>query len=163
MNFLLMLMKKWKTSLHVSAPNKSISINLINILSGLFQDHCPTVLLFILCLLPLSWLIKEPKIGYSVGRKSQRILVSHLLFTDDIKLYARNIRQFQNLLEIISKFSNDIRINFGLDKCIIFNILKGKLTPSEDIDFPAKKLSKLSISEINVSTFVCSNEVCRKK
>ena len=40
------------------------------------------------------------------------------------------------------KFSNDIRMNFGLDKCIILNILKGKLTPSQDTTFSSKETIK---------------------
>ena len=132
-NFFSTLMTKWKTSMHICTQNETISTNNINIKNGIFQGDCPSGLHFILCLLPLSWLIKRSKIGYSIGRRNERSIVSHLLFMDDIKLYANNVNQLRNLLEIVSTFSNDIKMSFGLDKCKILNITKGILAPSEDV------------------------------
>lgn len=60
----------------------------------------------------------------------------------DIKLYANNNRQLENLLETVLKFSNYIRMNFGLDKCNILDILKRKSTPSEDITFSIEETIK---------------------
>ena len=91
------------------------------------------------CLLPLSWLIKRSRIGYSIGRRNERYIISHLLFMDDIKLYANNISQLRNLLETVSMFSNDIKMSFGLDKCNILNITKGTLTPSENITLASEE------------------------
>ena len=141
-NFLSTLTKSWKTSLHISAPNETISTNLINILNRLFQDDCPSGLLVILCHLLLLWWIKESKISHCIGHRNQRVLVDHLLFMFHIKLYANKIRLLQNLLEIVSKFCNHIRMNFGLDKCTILNILKRKLIPSEDITLSREEAVK---------------------
>ena len=40
-SYLSTIMKKWKTSLHISTPDKSIFTNLISILNDLFQGNCP--------------------------------------------------------------------------------------------------------------------------
>lgn len=106
-NFLLTQMKKWKTSLHVSAPNETILTKLINTLKGLFHSNCPSRLVFILCLLPLLQPIKKSKMGYSISHRNKRILISHLLFMDDTKLHTNIIRQMRNFLEIVLKFSNN--------------------------------------------------------
>ena len=87
----------------------------------------------------------------------------------DIKLYANNNRQLRNLLETVLKFSNYIRMNFGLDKCNILDILKRKSTPSEDITFSIEEtikaldirdqwkcLGMLQSSEVN------RKEMCKK-
>ena len=163
-HFILSLMKKWKTSLNISAQGETISTSLIEILNGLFQGDCPSGLLFILCLLPLSWLIKTSKIGYAIGRRNQRTLISHLLFMDDIKLYANNINQLRNLLEIVSKFSSDIKMNFGLEKCSILNIQKGKLIPTDDIVLSSEETIKaLDIKEhYKYLGMLQSNEVSKK-
>ena len=163
-NFISSLMKKWKTSLNISAQDKSISTSLIEILNGLFQGDCPSGLLFILCLLPLSWLINTSKIGYSIGRRNCRTLISHLLFMDDIKLYANNMKQLRNLLEIVSKFSDDIKMNFGLDKCNILNIQKGKLIPTDDIILSSEETIKaLDIKDhYKYLGMLQSNEVNKK-
>ena len=61
---------------------------------------------------------------------------------DDIKLYANNNRQLRKLLEKGSKFSNDRRMNFGLDKCNIVKMLKEKLTPPENITLSIEETIK---------------------
>lgn len=46
---------------------------------------------------------------------------------DDLKLYAANEMQLQNLLGITTNFSRDIRMEFGLDKCKTMHREKGKI------------------------------------
>ena len=40
---------------------------------------------------------------------------------DDLKLFAKNDQQLQGLLNIVEKFSDDIRMIFRLNKCYIFS------------------------------------------
>ncbi|TWW73339.1 hypothetical protein D4764_15G0007330 [Takifugu flavidus] len=43
--------------------------------------------------------------------------VSHLLYMDDIKLYAKNERDIDSLIHLTRIYSKDIGMSFGLDKC----------------------------------------------
>jgi hypothetical protein len=52
---------------------------------------------------------------------------------DDIKLYGRNDDQLETLLHIVAKFSKDIQMNFGLDKCATATFMKGQLKKSSNI------------------------------
>jgi len=51
----------------------------------------------------------------------------HLLYTDDIKLYAATNSKLQELLELTHTFSRDIKMLFGTEKCQTLCIAKGKL------------------------------------
>ena len=78
-----------------------ITLDNINIRTGIFQGDCPSGFHFIICLLPLSWLLKRTKIGYNIsGRNTPTIKTSHLLFMDDLKLYASNDSNLETLLEV---------------------------------------------------------------
>ena len=36
---------------------------------------------------------------------------------DNLKLYAKNDKEFEGLLSTVKQFSDDIGMEFGLDKC----------------------------------------------
>ena len=36
---------------------------------------------------------------------------------DDLKLYAKNEQQLQNMVETVLSFTSDIGMSFGLEKC----------------------------------------------
>jgi hypothetical protein len=53
---------------------------------------------------------------------------------DDLKLYAINERQLKHLINITNKFSQDIGMKFGLDKCRTLHIESGKISnPDEEM------------------------------
>ena len=42
---------------------------------------------------------------------------SHLLYMDDLKLPGRNENELKNEMKIVQTVSQDINMNFGLEKC----------------------------------------------
>ena len=90
--------------------------DLIRYLRGIFQGDSLSVLLFILAVNPLSFLLNKLK-GYKMGSSSTRNTnITHLFFLDDLKLYASNLQQATKLLDLVTTFSNDIRMKFGDSK-----------------------------------------------
>ena len=85
--FLRKTMNKWKTSLHLNHRDGQIKTDHFSINTGIFQGDSPSGLLFILSLLPLCWLLNTNNIGYRINRQGD---ISHLLFMDDLKLFAAN-------------------------------------------------------------------------
>ena len=69
----------------------------------------------------------------SAGRSNEDKSVNHLLFMDDLKLYANSEENLKNLLQIVEDFSNDINMEFGQDKCSKCVIKKGKKVDTENI------------------------------
>ena len=82
--FLRKTMNKW-TTLHLNHRDGQIKTDHFSINTGIFQGDSPSGLLFILSLLPLCWLLNTNNIGYRINRQGD---ISHLLFMDDLKLFA---------------------------------------------------------------------------
>ena len=61
------------------------------------------------------------------------VQISHLLFMDDLKLYANTDSNLKILLEVVREYSEDVWMGFGLDKCNKLTIKKGKAMLSDDI------------------------------
>ena len=98
--------------------------DLIRYLRGIFQGDSLSVLLFILAVNPLSFLLNKLK-GYKMGSSSNRNTnITHLFFLNDLKLYASNLQQATKLLDLVTTFSNDIRMKFGESKCAYLKIEK---------------------------------------
>jgi hypothetical protein len=55
---------------------------------------------------------------------------------DDLKIYASNETQLKHMINVTHKFSEDIGMRFGLDKCRTLHINRGKITNIDDTLFP---------------------------
>ena len=65
--------------------------------------------------------------GFKIKADGESYTLSHLMYIDDIKLYAGSKQALEHLIQITSRFSKDIKMNFGLEKCKTVQIVKGKL------------------------------------
>ena len=52
---------------------------------------------------------------------------------DDRKLFSKNSQQQERLLQTVKKFSDDINMKFGLDKCTTAEFKRGKLAKTTSI------------------------------
>jgi len=59
--------------------------------------------------------------------------VSHLFYIDDLKLFTRDKTKLQQKMKNVKTFSDDIQMEFGLDKCAIAVFKHGKLTKSQNL------------------------------
>lgn len=125
--FLQNSMSLWNTALFV---NREFMAD-ISIKCGIFQGDSISPLLFCLALNPLSEVIKTTKFGYKV--KSGE-LIQHLLYMDDLKLYARNERDLNSLISTVCLFSNDIGMRINVDKSAKLVVSRGKIVTSADFD-----------------------------
>ena len=132
-NFMKECMKNWKTTLHLRHANGSLTSRLLSINRGIFQGDSLSPLLFCLALAPLSSLLNESSYGYEIyGQK-----VTHLFYMDDLKTYARDDEHQTGLLKIVKTFSDDIQMEFGLDKCAKATFKRGRLTETTNIELDA--------------------------
>ena len=144
--FLRKTMNKWKTSLHLNHRDGQIKTDHFSINTGIFQGDSPSGLLFILSLLPLSWLLNTSNIGCRINRQGH--IISHLLFMDDLKLFAANDNQLASMIRIVNKFSDDIGMSFGIDNCKKFTIQRGKIVHMENIQLDnGEELKSLELNQ----------------
>ena len=129
-------MKTWRVEL--TCADKELGE--INIKRGIFQGDALSPLLFVVCLVPLTSLLLKVPAGYTFTSNGEKI--NHLLFMDDLKLYAKNEKALETLVEAVHTFSKDIGMEFGLEKCAILNMKKGKTVVSDGIVLPNGEMMK---------------------
>ena len=112
----------------------------VDIKRGIFQGDSLSPLLFLLALIGLSLVLRKTKAAYEFSGSKEKI--NHLLFMDDLKLYSRNEKEFDSLVQAIHIFSKDIGIEFGIKKCAVLVIEKGKIVKSVGIELPDDKIIK---------------------
>ena len=75
-----------------------------------------------------------------MGKKEYKL--NHLLFLDDLKLYAKSEEQTNAFLRIVCVFSTDIGMEFGIKKCGILTMKRGKIVKTEGINLPYGEVMK---------------------
>ena len=119
-------MINWKPEL----PSNGVSIGNLEITRGIFQGDRLSPLLFVLCMIPFSLILRKAKFGYELGDKKTRI--KHLLFMDDLKLFAKSNDQIDSLVSTVYTVSEDIGMEFEIKKCEVLvpkqaKVDKGKI------------------------------------
>ena len=89
-----------------------------------------STILFVITMIPLTLILRKSEAGYSYGNN---VNINHLLFIDDLKLYAKTPNQLDSLIETVRIFINDIGMKFGIEKCAVLIIKRGKMTQSGGI------------------------------
>ena len=110
-------MKTWRTNLMANDE----CLGKVNIRRGFFQGDSLSPLLFVLALLPLSMILRV-SVGYEMTKDGCRI--NHLLFMDDLKLFAKNEKEIDSLVQTVRIFSDDIGMKFGLEKCAAMTMIE---------------------------------------
>ena len=137
--FLKTQMQKWTMDITLKHNEGEIHLPDVKVKRGIFQGDSLSPLLFCIAIDPLSKLIKKENIGYSLGKSRKRSdkikdLISHLLFMDDLKLYAEDEKGIERLIEVVHAFSKDIGMEFGLEKCAKCTIKKGHKTRGDRME-----------------------------
>ena len=102
-----------------------------------------------MALIPLSFLLCSSGKGYQL---TSNHTVNHLLYIDDIKLYAKNDNEFSSLVSVVNVFSEYICMLFGLSKCNCVSLHRGKLVVT--IRIPFYLLGKQSNSYLQMEYIV---------
>ena len=71
----------------------------VDIKWGIFQGDSLSPLVFVLALISLSLILRKAKAGYEFS--GSKVKINHLLFMDDLKLYSRNEKELDSLVQTI--------------------------------------------------------------
>ena len=134
--FLQKSMQQWRLSLTTNGED----LGDVNVKRRIFQGDCLSPLLFVFSMVPLSLILKKVNACYKWGKKEYKL--NHLLFMDDLKLYAKSEKQTNTLVKTGYMFSRDIGMEFGTKKCGILTMKKGKIVKSERIKLPDGEVMK---------------------
>ena len=123
-------MQNWKTKL--TSAGKELAE--VQIRRSIFQGDNLSPLLFVICLIPMSLVLRKVKAGYSFGNDKPK--VNHLLFMDDMKLVGRSSVEIDKLVSTVYLVSADMRMEFGIRKCGVLVLKKGKVVDSDGVLLP---------------------------
>ena len=80
------------------------------------------------------------KPGYQFANNGEKI--NHLLYKDDLKLYAKSEKELDLLIQTVRVFSKDIGMQFGIEKCSTLVMKRGKRIKSDGIKMPDDQVIK---------------------
>jgi hypothetical protein len=112
----------------------------VQIRRGIFQGDSLSPLLFVLCLIPMTEVLNTTDLGFKVDSAHT---INHLLYMDDLKLYAKSAKEIEKLTRVVHDFSKDIGMEFGNDKCGLLNMRRGKASNSEGIDLDGEEIKDI--------------------
>ena len=135
-SFLEKSMKKRKLLL----TSNGLDLCEVDVNRDIFQGDSLSPLIFVICMIPLSFLLRKVKASYEWGRKEFKL--NHLLFMDDLKLFGKRDDQIDSLVQTVLTFSEDIGMEFGLKKCGVVTLKKGKLVKFDGIHLPNQEIIK---------------------
>ncbi|XP_030753591.1 A disintegrin and metalloproteinase with thrombospondin motifs 7-like [Sitophilus oryzae] len=130
-NFLQHTMAKWNTSLSIKHQESNIESGIIRLQRGIFQGDSLSALWFCLALNPISETLKETGFGFTLKFGKNSEVISHLLFMDDLKIYAANQKQLD--AAICHHHDTDIAMDFGVKKCQKVTVERRKLIEGPEL------------------------------
>ena len=141
-NFIDKTMKTWRVEL---TPGRTRLVE-ANILRGIFQWDTLSPLLFLTAMMTLNHILRKCSAGYKLSRSQEK--VNHLLYMDDIKLFAKNEKELETLIHTVRIYSWVIGIEFDIEKCAILVMKSGKRQLTDGMELPNKdKIKKLAENE----------------
>ncbi|XP_063592543.1 uncharacterized protein LOC134769733 [Penaeus indicus] len=129
-SFIMRSMRNW----NVDLTSCGEFLGKVNIRRGIFQGDSLSPLLFVICMILLTDILRKVPTGYTLkcGLK-----LNHLLFMDDLKIYGKNEREINGLVSTVEIFSNNIGMEFGAKKCGTLILKRGKVVKTDGLELPS--------------------------
>ena len=121
-------METWGVKL--TAEGKSLTE--VKIQRCIFKGDALSPLLFVIAMMPLNHIRRKCTAWYKLSWSQEKI--NYLMYKDDIKLFAKNERELEILIETMRIYSQDIEMEFDIEKCamLIMKIGKRHMTPRKN-------------------------------
>ena len=130
-NFIDKTMKTWKVEL--TAGRRSLTE--AKIPKGIFQGNVLWPLLFLIAMMTLNHILRKCTAGYKLSRSQEKI--NHLMYVDGIcKLFAKNEKELENLIHVVRIYSQDIGMEFGIEKWAMLLMKSGKRHMTDGMELP---------------------------
>ena len=82
----------------------------VNIMRGIFQGDSVSPLLFVICMILLTHVLRKTKARQTFGREK----INHLLLMDDLKLYGKSENEIKGLVSTVEVSRQDKGMEFGI-------------------------------------------------
>ena len=129
-NFIEQTMQTWRVEL--TAGGRSISETKIQ--RRIFQRDALSPLLFIIAMMLLKHILRKCAVGYKVSRSQEKI--NYLMYMENIKLFAKNEKELETLIHAVRIYSQDIGMEFSVEKCAMLVMKSGKRHMTDGMELP---------------------------
>ena len=85
-------------------------------------------------MMPLNQILRKYTAGYKLSRLQEKI--NHLIYMDDIKLFAKNEKELETLIHAVRIYSQEIGMEFGIEKCAMLVMKSGKRHMTDGMELP---------------------------
>ena len=65
--------------------------------------------------MPFNHILRKCTAGYKLSRPQEKN--HHLMYMDDIKVFAKNEKELETQIHAVRIYNQDIGIEFGIEKC----------------------------------------------
>ena len=72
----------------------------------------------------LNHILRKCTARYKLSKLQEKI--NHLMNKDDIKLFAKNEKELETLIQTVRIYSQDIEMEFGIEKCAMLVMKSGE-------------------------------------
>ena len=106
----------------VELTHNQTSFGNVKVRRGIFQGDSLSPLEFVISMIPLTLVLRQSTKGYEIEKG---VKINHRLYMDDIKIYAKNERELDSIVQSIRVcYFYDIKMEFGIDKCAAIKLQK---------------------------------------
>ena len=85
-------------------------------------------------MMPLNYTLRKCTAGYKLSRSQEKI--KHLMYMDDIKLFAKNEKELEDLIHTGRIYSQDVGMELGIEKCALLIMKSDKQHLTDGIELP---------------------------
>ena len=118
----------WQTVMGVRSVERTVRTRPILYKRDLFQGDALSPLLYCLTILPLSHALKKLN-NYRIRRSTVKGSIAHMLYMDDLKLYAESPAALTEALSVVDRVASAVGMKLGLKKCGVAHMQKGRVLP----------------------------------
>ena len=129
-NFIEKTMKTWRVGL--TAGGRRLAE--IKIQRGIFLGNALSPFLFIIAMMPLNHILRKCTAGYKLSGSQE--MINHLMYMDDIKLFVKNEKEQETHIHAVRIYSQDIGLEFGIEKCAMLVMKSGKRHMTDGMELP---------------------------
>ena len=84
--------------------------------------------------MPLNHTLRKCTARYKLSRSQEK--TNHLMYMDNIKLFAKNEIERETLIHVVRIYCQDIAMEFGIEKCAMLVMKSGKRHMTDGMELP---------------------------
>ena len=84
----------------------------VKIHRDIFQGDALSPLILVMDMMPLNHILRKCTAGYKPSKSQEKI--NHLMYMDNIKLFAKNKNELETLIQTVKIYSQDLGMEFGI-------------------------------------------------